>query len=70
MGGELLTTYEAATYLSISRYTLEAWRVGRGRECGPRYLKVHAHAIRYRLCDLETFLEGRLVEPASGGRRR
>ena len=63
LGSELLTTREAAAYMRISRYTLEYWRC-RGPIRGPRYLKVHRHAIRYRVVDLETFLESRLVEPA------
>jgi hypothetical protein len=64
MGGELLTTAEAAAYMRISPYTLGYWRTRSKPRCGPRYIKVHAHAIRYRLCDLEAYLESRLVDPA------
>jgi len=63
MGGELLTTAEAAAYMRISPYALHYWR-SRGPFPGPRYLKVHAHAVRYRLSDLEAYLESRLVDPA------
>lgn len=63
MGGELLTTDEAAAHMRINPATLRYWRKSKQR-CGPRYLKVHAHAVRYRLADLEDYLESRLVEPA------
>lgn len=64
LGGELLTTVEAAAYMRISPYTLGYWRTRSKPRCGPRYLKVHAHAIRYRLCDLEDYLESRFIDPA------
>jgi len=68
MGGELLTTAEAAAYMRISPHTLHFWR-SRKQRCGPRYLKVHAHAVRYRLFDVEVWLESRLVEPVREARR-
>jgi hypothetical protein len=67
MGGELLTTVEAAAYMRIPADTLRFWRVRRWQR-GPRYLKVHYRAVRYRLCDLEAYLESRLVEPGRDGR--
>jgi hypothetical protein len=68
MGGELLTTVEAAVYMRISRHTLRYWRT-RGSLSGPRYLKVHAHRVLYRLADLEAYLESRLVGPVHEARR-
>jgi hypothetical protein len=68
MGCELLTTAEAAAYMRISPATLAFWR-GRKHRCGPRYLKVHAHAVRYYLSDLQTFLISRFVEPARGAQQ-
>jgi len=65
IGRDLLTTREAALYTSINQYTLNYWRTRKHRR-GPPFLKLHAHAVRYRLCDLEAFLENRLVEPARG----
>ena len=62
MGGQLLNTREAAAYLGVNRWTLELWRT-RKRRCGPSFIKLHAHAVRYRLRDLDAFLEGRLVKP-------
>ncbi|OGR01454.1 MAG: hypothetical protein A2511_00855 [Deltaproteobacteria bacterium RIFOXYD12_FULL_50_9] len=51
-----LTTEDAATYLNIKTATLEQWR-WQGR--GPRFIKLN-RAVRYRLSDLEAFLEDRV----------
>jgi excisionase family DNA binding protein len=58
--GDLLTTSEAAEYLGLGRFTLRDWRrlVRRG---GPDYVKIHAHAVRYRKQALELFLRKRTV---------
>jgi hypothetical protein len=69
LGGELLTVREAAAHLGISWHTLHYWRFRRPQS-GPPYIKVHTHAIRYRLCDLEAFLESRLVEPGREAQRK
>lgn len=58
----LLTETEAAQYLSLTKRALQAWRC-QGR--GPRFVKVSARAIRYRLSDLETWVEGRLRRSTS-----
>ncbi len=50
----LLHEAEAAKYLSVSKYTLRNWR---HKLKGPRFLKLGGHVIRYRLSDLEKFLE-------------
>ena len=51
----LLTTDEAATYLSVSRRTLEDWRT---RLVGPPYAKLNGtNTIRYRSEDLETWID-------------
>ena len=47
-----LDTKEAAEYLGLSKYTLEAWRCRGG---GPRYVK-YPHAVRYLKTDLDNFL--------------
>jgi hypothetical protein len=65
---ELLTTAEAAQYLRISPETWNYWR-SRAQRRGPRYIKIHAHGIRYRLRDLDAYIESRLVEPAPDARR-
>jgi excisionase family DNA binding protein len=49
-----LTTKQAAEVLGFSKRTLEGLRLRGG---GPRYLKVGARAVRYRLADLIAFAE-------------
>lgn len=50
-------TREAAEYLGIKKTTLEAWRCRGG--C-PRYVKL-GRAVRYRVKDLDQFVEERTV---------
>jgi len=52
----LLTTKQAAEYLSLAVTTLEKYRVYGG---GPRFLNL-GRAVRYRLSDLNTWLESRV----------
>lgn len=49
----LLTTDEAATFLSTTKRTLEAWRYGGG---GPVFVKLGGKMVRYRPQDLEAFV--------------
>ena len=49
----LLLPEDAATYLGLATQTLAGWR---HRKVGPEYLKVCGR-IRYRMEDLETFVE-------------
>ena len=58
----LLTETEAAEYLSLTKRALQAWRC-QGR--GPRFVKISARAVRYRLEDLEGWVEGRLRRSTS-----
>lgn len=58
---ELIDTTQAARILGISRSTLERWRV---RGTGPRYVK-HGRWIRYRICDLNVFVENGLQPTVS-----
>ena len=58
----LLTETEAAEYLSLTNRALQAWRC-QGR--GPRFVKISARAIRYRLSDLEAWVEDRLRRSTS-----
>lgn len=55
----LLTTKEAANYLGLQGQTLSVWRCEK-RYPDLRYIKVGAH-VRYRLSDLEEWLQGRTV---------
>lgn len=53
MGRALLTTAEAATYLSLSARTLEGWR---SKGVGPVFVKQAGRAVRYREEDLESWV--------------
>ena len=54
-------TREAASYVRLSKNTLERFRLT-GE--GPTYLKLGG-AVRYRHCDLESWLESRLTNSTS-----
>jgi hypothetical protein len=52
----ILTTHQAAIFLNLKPATLEQWRwTGRG----PRFIKI-GRSCRYRISDLEAFLESRV----------
>jgi len=60
----LLNTREAADVLGVAPGTLEDWRA-RGTGQGPKWLKV-GHAVRYRLQELEEWIEARVVLGSEG----
>jgi hypothetical protein len=51
---ELLAEREVASLLKVNRATLRRWR---GRNAGPRYLRLGPKLIRYRRDDLALFLD-------------
>jgi predicted DNA-binding transcriptional regulator AlpA len=51
----LLTTKEAAAYLSLQPCTLEKWR---SQNKGPKSRKVGSKVVRYQLSDLDAFIAG------------
>jgi len=53
---------EAARLLGLSRKTLQKFRLT-GE--GPRYVRVSARCVRYRLVDLRTWQESKLVSSTS-----
>lgn len=53
----------AAPYVGVSVRTLQAWRV-QGK--GPVFLKL-GRAVRYRICDLDDWLEANLRKSTSQG---
>jgi len=59
----LLTTAEAAEHLTLSCKQLERWRTDGG---GPAFVQLSAKIIRYRLCDLESFIKSNIMQ---GGQR-
>jgi len=54
---QLLNEKQAASILCYSQRALQNWRVRGG---GPLYVKVSARSIRYRRCDLTSWIEKRL----------
>ena len=57
----ILTEGQAAEFLNLKKKTLQAWRVRGG---GPPFLKL-GRAVRYRISDLENFLNERVHESTS-----
>lgn len=57
---KLLDTAQAAHHLGYSVSALETWRC-EGK--GPKYLKLHRR-VRYRLSDLDAWLDAGTIEPA------
>ena len=53
-----LTESEAADYLGISKKTLQRWRFDHK---GPAYAKLNNKLIRYRLADLDDWMNQQLV---------
>lgn len=55
---QLLRPDETAQFLCVSVETLAQWRSQRR---GPPYVKLESRLVRYRLRELEAYLEERLV---------
>ena len=53
---------DAADYLGLSPRTLQGLRVKGG---GPDYVKIGSRAVRYRLSDLDEFVEDRVQSSTS-----
>jgi len=56
---QTLAPRQAARYLGISEAALRLWR-SRGE--GPRYFRAGEKLVRYRLVDLDSWIEARLIE--------
>lgn len=53
----LITTKEAAQMMGLTVNTLEKYRCYYGK--GPKYIRISKRAIRYRVSDVEAFLQER-----------
>lgn len=62
----ILTTPQAAHFLNLKPATLEQWRWN-GR--GPRFIKI-GRSCRYRISDLEAFLESRVFNNTTEAQNR
>ncbi len=58
----LLSTKQAADYLGISKRTLDRWRWSGS---GIPYVRLSGRCIRYRLCDLDTWVGKRVQRSTS-----
>lgn len=56
----LLTPKQAAEFLSVPQGTLAQWR---SQSRGPVFIKLEGRLVRYRVCDLEAYIAGRVVGP-------
>jgi len=65
MPPEILNTRETAAYTRLGKPTLERFRLT-GE--GPRYAKLGG-AVRYRRCDIDAWLESRLINSTSANPR-
>ena len=59
---QLIDETKAAEFLGHSIRTLQNWRIRGG---GPRFVKVSARSIRYRRCDLNEWINSRIVANTS-----
>lgn len=66
MTNRLMTTIEAADYLTLGKTTLERWRLT-GQ--GPRFAKM-GDAVRYRQEDLDAFVFENLVKTTEEGMKK
>lgn len=57
----LLTREEAAQFLGVKPQTLAVWACH--QVDGPAYVKVGRRTVRYRLGDLQAFIEKNTVRP-------
>jgi hypothetical protein len=61
-GTSLLTTKQAADWLGYKPRMLEARRL---KGDGPLFIRISARAVRYRLIDLQNWVESRLCSSTS-----
>lgn len=56
---KLCTPVETASLLGIAPQTMAHWRV---RGSGPRYVLLNRRCVRYRLSDIQAWLDSRVQE--------
>lgn len=62
MEKRLLTEKEAADYLNFQHRTLQTWRINGD---GPIFVKTSKRSVRYRIIDLDNWIEERLRQSTS-----
>ena len=58
--GTLLSERQAATILGLTPFALRKWRQQRR---GPEFIRLSPRCVRYKLCDLEAYIEARRTDP-------
>ena len=66
MAEALLTEKQAANFLGLNPRSLQAWRTRGG---GPSYLRIGHRTTRYRMEDLEVWLESKRFSSTAEERR-
>ena len=56
----MLTPQETSNFLNVGTQTLRNWRTG---GVGPSYVVLSTGAVRYRIEDLEAFVQSKRVTP-------
>jgi predicted DNA-binding transcriptional regulator AlpA len=59
----LLTIEQVSEFTGLAKQTLDNWRST--KLAGPNYIKLGNREVRYRLTDVERWLERSTVKPAS-----
>lgn len=62
MTPKYFTAQEAAAYTGISESYMAKLRMGVGPVRGPRYARIGLRAIRYKVEDLDAWMDSRLSE--------
>ncbi len=55
---QLISEQDAAEFLAHSVKTLQGWRC---QGIGPAFVRISGRSIRYRRCDLQTWIESKLT---------
>lgn len=59
---QVVTDIEAGRILGLAPQTLKNMRC---RRTGPKYIKISGRAVRYRLSELQSFLDRHEIDPAA-----
>ena len=62
MQSECLTTRQAAEYTKLSESYLAKLRMGTSRIAGPTFILIGLRAVKYRLADLDDWMNDRSIQ--------
>lgn len=58
-GMQLVSELEVAGLLSLKPETLQIWRI---KKIGPKYVKISANCVRYRLADVQDWIVSKVQD--------